>query len=96
MNYRYSLSLSGIANEFYVNASYASRCFSLRYGKTITECILSTRTERAKILLSTTDVSIGNIAMNVGFDDVNYFSRVFKKIVGCTPTQYRENDTGDS
>ena len=47
------------------------------------------RIERAKTLLVTTEAPIGNIALNVGFDDENYFSRTFRKVVGSTPTQYR-------
>ena len=90
-NYRYELSTKIIADEFHVNASYASRCFSQKYGITVTEYITRVRIERAKLLLSATEAPIGNIALNVGFDDVNYFSRVFKKQVGCSPVQYRKN-----
>lgn len=90
MNYRFKLSPKEIANEFHVNASYASRCFSQKYKKTITEHIMYIRIKRAKTLLGETEAPIGNIALNVGFDDINYFSRVFKKTVGCSPSQYRE------
>ena len=88
-NYRYKISTNEIANEFHVNPSYASRCFSQRYQKTITEHITFTRIKHAKMLLSETNAPIGNIAINVGFDDVNYFSRVFKKATGLSPTKYR-------
>ena len=90
MNYRFKLSPKKIANEFHVNASYASRCFCQKYKKTITDHITYIRIKRAKTLLGETKAPIGNIALNVGFDDVNYFSRVFKKTVGCSPSQYRE------
>jgi len=90
LNYRYKLSPKEIANEFHVNASYASRRFSQRYQKTITEHINDVRINRAKSLLRETKAPIGSIAINVGFDDVNYFSRVFKKEVGSTPGGYRE------
>lgn len=89
LNYRYNISPREIANEFHVNPSYASRRFSQHYNKTITERIAEVRIKRAMALLDETDAPIGNIALNVGFDDVNYFSRVFKKATGLSPTQYR-------
>ena len=90
-NYRYPLSTKQLADAFYVNASYASRCFSIRFNTTITEYISKIRTDHAKILLTTTNAPIGSIALNVGFDDANYFARVFKKIVGMSPLQYRKS-----
>ena len=90
LNYRHQLSPKNIASEFYVNASYASRRFSQRYQKTITEHINGVRIERAKMLLQETEAPIGNIALNVGFVDINYFSRVFKKIIGVSPLAYRK------
>ena len=92
----HSLSPKSIADEFHVNASYASRTFSKKYGTTISEYISFVRTERAKMFLVTTDASVGNIALNVGFEDINYFSRVFKAKVGCAPSQYRKSSHGES
>ena len=88
-NYRYPLSTKHIAKVFYVNASYASRCFSEKYHMTITEYIAKTRIDLSQKLLATTNAPISSISLNVGFDDVNYFARVFKKRNGCTPSQYR-------
>ena len=91
LNYRHKLSTKDIASEFHVNASYASRRFSQRYQRTITEHISRVRIERAKMLLQETEAPIGNIALNVGFDDINYFSRVFKKITSISPLEYRKS-----
>ena len=93
LNYRYNISPREIAKEFHVNPSYASRRFSQYYKKTITDRITEVRIKRAKMLLSETEAPVGNIALNIGFDDVNYFSRVFKKATGHTPTQYRKLST---
>ena len=90
-NYRYQLSTGNIAEAFFVNASYASRRFSERFGITITEYISNIRVEHAKNLLATTGAPIGSIALNVGIDDANYFTRVFKKTVGMSPTEYRQS-----
>ena len=44
---------------------------------------------RIKALLENEELSVGEIAMRVGFNDINYFSRIFKREVGMTPTEYR-------
>lgn len=88
-NYSYNISSKSIAEKFYVNPSYASRCFSEKHGQTITEYINKVRIERAMLLLKISMTPVSNIALNVGYTDLNYFSRVFKKWVGLSPTQYR-------
>ena len=50
--------------------------------------------EYAKKLLVTTDMKISEIAQKVGYTSENSFYAVFKKTVGCTPNQYRENSGG--
>ena len=90
-NYKnHSLSTQTIADEFHVNASYISRAFRRKIGVTITEYIESVRMTRAKELLSMTDVPICNVSLNVGFEDANYFTRVFKKATGFPPSKYRQ------
>ena len=91
-NYRNSLSTKQLSEVFFVNPSYLSRLFSQRFGITITEFITSTRVGHAKRLLLTTNAPIVSIALNVGFDDANYFARVFKKITGISPTEYRNKN----
>ena len=88
-NYRNVLSTKQLAETFFVNPSYLSRCFRQHRGITVTEYIARIRIEHAKRLLATTNASVGIIALNVGFDDANYFIRVFKKHAGCSPTDYR-------
>lgn len=89
-NYRDSLSTKQLADTFFVNSSYLSRYFHQHYNITITDFIIKVRIEHAMRLLIATNVSIGNIALNVGFDDANYFTRVFKKKIGISPTDYRK------
>jgi AraC-like DNA-binding protein len=90
-NYRYTLSTKHLSDTFFVNPSYLSRRFSQCYGITITDFIAKVRVEHAKRLLITTNASIGSISLNVGYDNANYFTRVFKKNVGFSPTDYRTN-----
>jgi two-component system response regulator YesN len=89
-NFSYNISPKSLAEIFFVNPSYASRCFSQKHGFTITEYIQNVRINRAKILLQSTNVPINNIALNVGYIDTNYFSRIFKKQVGLSPQEYRK------
>ena len=81
--------LSRVAARFFVNPSYASRTFSRQYGVSIVDYVNRLKIDRAKLLLSTTDIPLGSIALNVGFSDANYFSRLFKKNVGISPREYR-------
>lgn len=60
-------------------------------GENFTEYLNMIRVNKAKELLKTTDKKIYQIADQVGFNDSYYFSSWFKKIVGVTPTTYREN-----
>ena len=56
----------------------------------ITKLISVRRVEAAKVLLLKENSSIAEIAERVGFSDYNYFTKIFKKIVGCTPSEYRK------
>lgn len=89
-NYSYNISPKSLAEKFFINASYASRCFSQKHGITLTEYIHKVRIDRARILLQSTNAPVNNIALNVGYIDTNYFSRIFKKQVGVTPKDYRK------
>ena len=58
-------------------------------GKSATEYINEYRIEKASILLKNTDESVSRVATDVGYDDLNYFSRIFKRIMGMSPVKYR-------
>lgn len=85
------LSLKFIAKHINVNASYLSHQFNQEAGMSIPEYVSRLRVEMAQNLLrSARDYPVGQVAAAVGMQDVNYFSKVFKRIVGCTPTIYRK------
>ncbi|MDD6319633.1 MAG: AraC family transcriptional regulator [Oscillospiraceae bacterium] len=85
------LSLKTLSDEFFVNPSYLSRVFRQETGQTLTDYINAQRVQRAAYYLATTDSSVAMIAESVGVLDVNYFSKIFKKFQGSTPTQYRRD-----
>lgn len=83
------LGLKAIAETLNVNASYLSSLFKKETGSTLTEYVNKKRVERAIFLLNTTSLQVQTIAQYCGIPDVNYFTKVFKKIIGKTPKEYR-------
>ena len=73
-----------------VSKDYLSHIFHQELGFSPWEYLNRYRIERAKTLLRETTRSITEIAIQVGFDDLSYFSRVFTKHAGCSPRTYRE------
>lgn len=84
------LSLSVIAEYFNRNASRLSADFKQETGKTLTNFIQQIRINRAINYLNNTSLSVSDIALATGFDDFAYFSRIFKKLTGYSPKEYRE------
>ncbi|MBQ1459209.1 AraC family transcriptional regulator [Butyrivibrio fibrisolvens] len=89
-NYVQKLTLDDLSARFYINKYYLTRIFKEQYGSTITGYILELRITRAKHLLRFTEMPIDDIASAVGIGDSNYFSRIFRKIEGTTPHNYRK------
>lgn len=83
------LSLHALANELALNSSYLSNLFKKETGMTLTAYVNNKRIEHSIFLLNTTQRSIQNIAEMCGIPDVNYFTKLFKKIMNMTPTDYR-------
>lgn len=90
MNLSEPLSLGQLSELFSINSSYLSTLFKKEMGMTITTYINKQKVRFAITLLNKTDTQIQNIASQVGIHDVNYFIKVFKKIIGMTPKEYRD------
>ncbi len=84
------LSINSIANSLHVSTSYLSRIFKKKTGMTCVEYITRKRIEKAKWLLINTDIKQHQIAQEIGYSNVYYFSIHFKKVTGETPGQYRK------
>lgn len=93
-HYAEHLSLSDLAEQFFVEASYLSRKFSARFGETITAYITRCRMDKAKELMKDPHNKLEVISFTVGYDDYNYFSRVFRRFEGTSPSEYRKNCMG--
>ncbi len=86
------LSLKRFAQLLNVNPSYLSALFKKETGQTLTEYVSNKRIKHAAYLLKTTNLQIQAVAQHSGIYDVNYFAKTFKKIIGKTPKEYR-NET---
>ncbi len=85
------LSLKTQAKLQNVNASYLSSLFKKETGMTLTEYVNKKRIDQAIFLLNSTSMQIQTIALYCGIPDVNYFTKTFKKYIGKTPREYRDN-----
>ncbi|MBO5460173.1 MAG: helix-turn-helix domain-containing protein [Ruminococcus sp.] len=85
------LSLKTQAELLNVNASYLSTLFKKETGSNLTDYVSRKRIEHAIFLLNSTNMQIQIIAQYCGIPDVNYFTKTFKKYVGKTPKEYRED-----
>lgn len=84
------LSLKSIAAKLNTNASYLSTLFKKELGMTLTEYVTKKRIEHAVFLLNSTSLQIGSVARECGLPDVQYFSKLFKKQINMSPSEYRK------
>lgn len=88
LNLGSSLLLKSIAEHVHVNPSHLSRKFKEETGMTITDFINKKRVDEARLHLRRGNLSVTEVAFLVGFNDLNYFGKVFKKFTNETPSQY--------
>ncbi len=84
-----NLMLQDVAKSVNMSNSRFSTVFSQQNGQTFTEYLISLRLGKAKEMLRTTGVKSTQIARECGYNDSHYFSYIFKKNVGITPSEYR-------
>jgi two-component system response regulator YesN len=86
-----AITLSSLAQIFYVTKEHLSRMFKKEVGTTVQKYITTKKIAYAKLLLRTHGaISISNIAYMCGYNDLQYFYRVFRKNTGTTPLKYRK------
>ncbi|RKP53168.1 AraC family transcriptional regulator [Cohnella endophytica] len=84
------LSREKIADFVHFHPAYLSRFFRKKTGLSLSEYIVQQRIERAKVMLTQSELRIGHIMNNLGYDNLSHFTRTFKKMTGYTPLQYRK------
>ncbi len=89
-NFAQEISLDNLSQIFFINKFYLTRLFKERYGVTINKYQTQVRITNAKKLLRFTDLSIEQISDKCGYNDANFFIRVFKNSEGMTPGKFRQ------
>ncbi|MBE7020184.1 MAG: AraC family transcriptional regulator [Ruminococcaceae bacterium] len=87
-NYRNNITLQEIADHTKYSKFYLIHIFKKVTGVTISEYINTVRVNEGARLIKKTGLSLGEVALEAGFTDQSYFSKIFKKYMGCTPREY--------
>ena len=91
------MNVNQIADSASVSVSECLRCFHSTIGVTPIQYVLQYRIQLASGLLISTSQKIADIGVQCGFQDMSYFARIFKKMKGCTPSEYRKkNNSGQA
>jgi len=88
-HYNSEITLEEVAGYICVSSYYFSKIFKEVTGKNYVDYITELRIEKAKEMLKSGELSIKDICFEVGYNDPNYFSRVFKKVEGVTPSEFK-------
>lgn len=92
-NLEQKLSLSVVAKQVGYSPNYCDALFKKETGSSILSYVIKERIEKSKLLIAEGVLPLKEIAIAVGFDDYNYFSRAFKQKIGYSPTKYRSHIT---
>lgn len=92
INERYmeQIRLDDMAELVHLNPAYFSTIFKKETGLNFSDYLISYRIDIAKELLKSTNLSIAEIALKIGYSETKYFSKLFNKVVGIKPSQYRK------
>ena len=94
-SYDKNIRIDDVAAYVNLERGYFSKLFQKRIGISPRKWLIAFRMEKASLLLHTTDLTIGEIALSVGYDDQLYFSRLFRAAYGVTPTAHRAEKESD-
>jgi two-component system, response regulator YesN len=85
-----NITIQKIATQVYMNPTYFCEYFKNQTGETVLDFVTRARIEKARELLVNTNLKIYDISEKVGYSDTKYFSKLFKKQYGETPSKYKE------
>ena len=86
-----SLSIQTLADYVYLTPTYLSNIFKKSAGLTIGQYLVYVRVEKAKRLMKEPQLKFYEVASMVGYEDANYFAKIFKKKTNMTPSEYKES-----
>jgi len=93
-NFHERIDLAAAARVCHLSSSHFSRVFKREHGVTFSHYVVQYRIRRACDLLAAPGVSVKEVGFGVGFNDLAYFSRTFRRCVGVCPTQYQSGAPG--
>lgn len=85
------ITLQEVAGELYLTPAYFSIFFKKETGQNFIDYVTYVKIQKAKQLLQHSDLLVKDIAYHVGYDDYSYFCKIFRKLVGSTPLDYRSS-----
>lgn len=91
--FKENISLDEVAKHINLTPSYVSKLFKKKLGVNFNRYLTIRKLKEAKRMLKEENANINEIAFSIGYNEPNYFCKVFKKVEGITPTQYRQNIT---
>lgn len=92
-HYKKHITLKDVSKEANLTPKYLSSLFKKEKGISFTQYVNKLRVNDARSLLSMTNQTIMDIALDLGFEDPSYFTKIFKRFTGLTPNQYRKLNT---
>ncbi|WP_338556815.1 AraC family transcriptional regulator [Paenibacillus sp. KS-LC4] len=95
-HYHEPITRESIAQIFHYSVPYVSRQFKQETGISMIDYVIRERVSKAMEYLQKTDMTVQEASISVGYDDVSYFTRVFKKHTGMTPKQFKDQDKAKS
>ena len=90
-NYKRDISVGDVAGILGYSDVYFSKIFKQLFDDTFINYLTNVRIEKAKVLLKDVSFNIKEVGASVGYTDSNYFTKVFKRAVGMSPSEYRGN-----
>lgn len=94
LNIESQISLKKLSQDLNLSEGYISQCFKKHMGITVMKYAKKIRIERAKVLLLSTNESILDIGLALGFHDQSHFYKTFKSFTGMSPSDYRNKNYG--
>lgn len=94
-NFHRDISMDDAAKETNLSYHYFSKFFKDSTGKSFVEYLTELRVDKSRQLLRETNDTVKEICYKIGYSDPNYYCKIFKKVTGMTPTEYRDNQKTD-
>jgi AraC-like DNA-binding protein len=93
--HRSQVSVEDLASDFGRTTSHLCRAFKKYTGKTVMDYVMERRVQSAMLQLRGTTDKIAGVALDSGFNDLSHFNRTFKRMLGCSPREYRQAGLGE-